>query len=170
MAQNLGFIGLGNVGGKLAGCLLRNGFDLIVHDLERDAAQPFIEQGAVWAKSPGEMTEKADMVITCLPSPEASASVMASKDGILSAMGPGKIWAEMSTTDEAEVKRHGKQRVVVGLEKKNMATDLEAIKNASQYVGRLIKEIDTDWRPQILPANRVPFLPQAPTGCPTPQL
>jgi len=105
--MRIGFIGLGNVGGKLAGCLLRNGFDLIVHDLERDAAQPFIEQDAIWAESPGEMTEKADMVITCLPSPEASATVIASKDGILSAMGPGKIWAEMSTTDETEVKRLG---------------------------------------------------------------
>ena len=106
--MRIGFIGLGNVGGKLAGCLLRNGFDLIVHDLERDAAQPFIEQGAIWAESPGEMTEKADMVIPCPPSPEASATVIASKDGILSAMGPGKIWAEMSTTDESEVKRLGK--------------------------------------------------------------
>jgi hypothetical protein len=46
---------------------------------------------------------------------------------------------------------------VIKLLKKNMATDLEALKNASQYVGRLIKEIDTYWRPQIsLPTSPPP--------------
>jgi len=47
------------------------------------------------------------MVITCLPSPAASAEVMGSRDGILAGMAPGKIWAEMSTTDAKEVGRLG---------------------------------------------------------------
>ena len=42
--MKVGFIGLGNVGGKLAGSLLRNGYDLTVRDLDRDAAQPFLDQ------------------------------------------------------------------------------------------------------------------------------
>ncbi len=42
----VGFIGLGNVGGKLAGSLLRNGIDLTVRDLDSDIAQPFLDGGA----------------------------------------------------------------------------------------------------------------------------
>ena len=60
----VGFIGLGNVGGKLAGSILRNGLPLIVHDLDRDAAAPFLEVGAQWADSPKAMAEACDIVIT----------------------------------------------------------------------------------------------------------
>ena len=105
--MKIGFIGLGNVGGKLSGSLLRNGFDLTVRDLDRAAAAPLLDKGAGWAESPREMAEAVDIVITCLPSPAASAAVMEAEDGILAGLKPGKIWAEMSTTDEAEVTRLG---------------------------------------------------------------
>ncbi len=105
--MQIGFIGLGNVGGKLAGSILRNGFDLTVRDLNREAAERLLAQGAKWAETPKTMTETCDMVITCLPSPAASAAVMEAQDGILAGLCGGKIWAEMSTTDEAEVKRLG---------------------------------------------------------------
>ena len=105
--MKVGFIGLGNVGGKLSGSLLRNGFDLTVRDLDKDVAQPFLDNGAHWAESPKAMAEAVDMVITCLPSPAASAAVMEADDGILAGLRPGSIWAEMSTTDESEVRRLG---------------------------------------------------------------
>ena len=103
--MKIGFIGLGNVGAKLAGSLLRNGFDLTVRDLDKAAAQPFLDQGASWADSPKEMAESCDLVITCLPSPAACAAVMEAEDGALAGLSNGKIWAEMSTTDVEEVKR-----------------------------------------------------------------
>ena len=105
--MKVGFIGLGNVGGKLAGSVLRNGFDLVVRDLDPAAAEPFLENGAVWADTPAELARQCDVIITCLPSPAASAAVMEAPDGILAGLRPGSIWAEMSTTDEAEVKRLG---------------------------------------------------------------
>ena len=105
--MKIGFIGLGNVGAKLAGSLLRNGHDLTVRDLDRTAARPILDQGAKWAGSPAEIAANCDLIITCLPSPAACAEVMEASDGILADLGPGKIWAEMSTTDEAEVKRLG---------------------------------------------------------------
>ena len=74
--MKVGFIGLGNVGGKLAGSLLRNGYDLMVRDLDREIAQPFVDGGARFAESPREMAEQCDLVITCLPSPAASAVSM----------------------------------------------------------------------------------------------
>ncbi len=104
----IGFIGLGNVGAKLAGSVLRNGFDLTVNDLDKSAAAGLLEGGARWAGSAGELAAAVDIVITCLPSPAISAAVMEEPDGILSALGPGKTWAEMSTTDAAEVQRLGK--------------------------------------------------------------
>jgi 3-hydroxyisobutyrate dehydrogenase len=104
-AGTVGFIGLGNVGGKLAGSLLRNGVDLVVRDLDRSAAQPFLDGGAAWAESPRELAERCDVVITCLPSPAASAAVMESEDGVLAGLQSGSIWMEMSTTDDAEIRR-----------------------------------------------------------------
>lgn len=103
----VGFIGLGNVGGKLAGSLLRNGIDLTVLDLDPSAAERFVADGASAAASPAELAETCDVVVTCLPSPSASAAVLEDDDGLLSAWRPGSIWMEMSTTDAAEVQRLG---------------------------------------------------------------
>ena len=112
--MKIGFIGLGNVGGKLASSLLRNGFQLTVRDLDKDTAQPLIKSGASWAESPREMAASVDMLITCLPSPEACRKVMEGPDGVLSGLAQGSIWAEMSTTDETEVKRMGAVVVEAG--------------------------------------------------------
>ena len=60
----VGFIGLGNVGAKLAGSILRNGFDLTVRDLDQALAQPFVDAGASFAESPKQMAESVDVVIT----------------------------------------------------------------------------------------------------------
>ena len=114
--MRIGFIGLGNVGGKLAGSLQRNGFDLTVRDLDPAAAQPFLDAGASWAESPGEIAEDCDTVITCLPSPAACSEVMEADDGILAGLSAGKVWMEMSTTDEAEVRRIGALVVATGAE------------------------------------------------------
>ena len=105
--MKIGFIGLGNVGGKLAGSLMRNGHDVMVRDLEQSVAQPFLDDGASWSDSPKEMASACEVVITCLPSPAASAAVMEAEDGLLQGLTKGKVWLEMSTTDEAEVKRLG---------------------------------------------------------------
>jgi len=105
----VGFIGLGNVGGKLAESILRNGFDLTVRDLDPSKTDPFLNAGASVAQSPKEIAETCEIIITCLPSPSASASVMEDADGILAGLSEGKIWIEMSTTDQNEVLRLGEK-------------------------------------------------------------
>jgi len=105
--MKVGFIGLGNAGGKLAGSLLRNGYDLTVRDLNKDLVNEFVERGANSGRSPKEMAEHCNVVITCLPSPKDCSEVMESKDGVLAGLSEGKIWLEMSTTDEAEIRRIG---------------------------------------------------------------
>lgn len=112
--MKIGFIGLGNVGAKLSGSLLRNGIDLTVRDLNADLVADFVGQGAKPGASPAQMMKDCDAVITCLPSPAASAAVMEGPDGLLGEIGPGKIWMEMSTTDEAEVKRLGEKVIAKG--------------------------------------------------------
>jgi 3-hydroxyisobutyrate dehydrogenase len=112
--MKIGFIGLGNVGGKLAGNLLQSGANLTVRDLDPAQAQPFLDQGAGWADSPAKLVKDTDLVITCLPSPAASSAVMEGDDGLLTTLGPGKIWAEMSTTDAGEMTRLAKRVEATG--------------------------------------------------------
>jgi len=102
--MNVGFIGLGNVGGKLSGSLLRNGHALRVHDLDPALVAAKVGAGAQDGQSPDQLIQNSDVVITCLPSPAASSAVL---DQMLPHIGPGKIWLEMSTTDAAEVTRLG---------------------------------------------------------------
>jgi len=80
---------------------------ITVRDLDRSAADELVSNGAKFGDSASEMARDCDIIITCLPSPAASASVVEGRDGVLEGMTPGTIWAEMSTTDEAEVTRLG---------------------------------------------------------------
>lgn len=96
MATRTGFIGLGAVGGKLAGNLMNNDVALMVHDLEAGRVADFVARGAVAGGSAAEVMRACDVVITSLPSPAASEAVLSE---MLPEMGPGKIWVEMSTTD-----------------------------------------------------------------------
>jgi 3-hydroxyisobutyrate dehydrogenase len=105
--MKIGFIGLGNVGGKLAGSVLRNGHDLVVRDLDDALVADFVGRGAASAASPRDLAEQVDVIITCLPSPAASAAVAEGEDGFLAVMRPGQVWLEMSTTDADEVVRLG---------------------------------------------------------------
>jgi len=78
---------------------------------------PFLDAGAGEASSGAELAERCDVVITCLPTPAASAAVLEAPDGVLAGFGSAvasgsagsgpKIWAEMSTTDHHEVRRLG---------------------------------------------------------------
>ena len=105
--MKIGFIGLGNVGGKLAGSLLRNKFNLTVIDLDDNLVKDFVSKGSATAKSPKELAEKVDLIITCLPSTKICSEVIEKKDGVIEGLSKNKIWLEMSTTDSNEVKRIG---------------------------------------------------------------
>ena len=110
----IGFVGLGNVGSKLAGSLLRNGFDVTVRDLNPERIAEFVARGAKAANSPKDMAQNVDVVVTCLPSPSACSQVMEADDGIIAGLSPGKVWLEMSTTDADELKRIAAKVASVG--------------------------------------------------------
>jgi 3-hydroxyisobutyrate dehydrogenase len=107
-----GFIGLGNLGKHLAANLARGGFDVGVHDLNRVAADPAVAAGARWVESVPELAQSCDALITCLPSPAASAAVM---NEALPLLHPGSTWIEMSTNDFVEVQRVATNLAGVGV-------------------------------------------------------
>jgi 3-hydroxyisobutyrate dehydrogenase len=98
-----GFIGLGNLGAHLASSLVRGGFALTVHDLNKTAAERLIAAGASWADSPKSCAAAVDAVITCLPSPAASRDVVTGANGVLDGLRAGGTWIEMSTNDRHEI-------------------------------------------------------------------
>jgi 3-hydroxyisobutyrate dehydrogenase len=95
-----GFVGLGHLGKHLAANLVRGGFDVSVFDLDRSSADMVLAAGARWRASLTALARDCDCLITCLPSPAATASVLQTALPVMSA---GSTWIEMSTNDFAEV-------------------------------------------------------------------
>ena len=112
--MRVGFIGLGNVGGKLAGSLLRNGIDLVVQDLDPGKVREFTSAGASAGDTPASVASECEVVITCLPNPQASSAVTEGRDGLLEGVQAGNVWCEMSTTDQQEVRRIGDAFAALG--------------------------------------------------------
>ena len=106
--MRVGFIGLGNLGYRLANNLVVSNVETFIYDLKRDLGKELEEKGAVWMDSPQRVAESCDICITCLPSPEAVSIVLEGSDGLLKGLGPEKLWIEMSTTDSEEVIRLGR--------------------------------------------------------------
>ncbi len=97
-----GYIGLGNLGGHIAMCLIRAGFDVTVYDLDKSLSDRHIKAGATWATTPKQLAEQVDHVFTCLPSPVISEKVLLQ---ILEGMKPGSTWIENSTNGRDEIIR-----------------------------------------------------------------
>jgi 3-hydroxyisobutyrate dehydrogenase len=107
-----GFIGLGSLGKHLAANLTRGGFDVTVHDLHRPSAEPLLALGARWAESVASLAQHCDGLITCLPTPAASAAVM---ELALPQLAAGSTWLEMSTNDFAEIEALAARAAQVGV-------------------------------------------------------
>ncbi len=113
--MRVGFVGVGRLGGHLAASLVRAGFSLVVHDLDRRAAGGLEASGARWADSCAELARSVDVVITCLPSPSAVASALEADDGVLAGLASGSTWIDMSTNDRRELLRLAEAAAEVGM-------------------------------------------------------
>jgi len=105
-----GFIGLGHIGKFLAGSLVRNGFEVTVYDLNKEAAAPLVAKGAKLAGSIKELCDASDTVFTCLPSPRAIDIVLTGNDGVIDSLASRSVaatWVDMSTNDQSETLRLG---------------------------------------------------------------
>jgi 3-hydroxyisobutyrate dehydrogenase len=107
-----GFVGLGHLGRHLARNLLRGGFSVGVYDLDRGAVEPLLAAGALAPESVPMLANSCECLITCLPSPAATARVL---ELALPAMLSGSTWIEMSTNDFAEVEAHARRAQQLGI-------------------------------------------------------
>ena len=103
--MNVGFIGLGHMGGPMSLNMLRAGIPMVVHDLNKEAAEEHIALGATWAESPAEVAAQVDVLVTMLPGPPQVESVMFGTDGAFDALRSGACWTDMSTSTPAAAAR-----------------------------------------------------------------
>jgi 3-hydroxyisobutyrate dehydrogenase-like beta-hydroxyacid dehydrogenase len=97
MATTIGFVGLGRMGGNMAGRLLAAGYPIYGEEQTRAHAQGLVQRGLRWRDTPREVVEAADVVFTSLPDDGVLEVVASGPDGILAGLAAGKIWVDMST-------------------------------------------------------------------------
>ena len=102
--MNIAFIGLGNMGGKMAQNLLKSGLTVYGFDLSEVAIQHFTEAGGVVCHSPQDAVKDADIVITMLPAAKHVKDVYLGEDGILKALKAGSLCIDSSTIDPQTIK------------------------------------------------------------------
>jgi 3-hydroxyisobutyrate dehydrogenase-like beta-hydroxyacid dehydrogenase len=103
--MQVGFIGLGTMGASMAANLQKAGYRLVVNDVRREAAEPHLAAGAVWAASPRDVAEAAEVVFTSLPGPLEVEAVALGEGGLISAMRKGGAYFDLSTNSPTLVRR-----------------------------------------------------------------
>jgi 3-hydroxyisobutyrate dehydrogenase-like beta-hydroxyacid dehydrogenase len=103
--MKVGFIGLGTMGSSMALNTLKGGHEMVVHDLNRNAAGPHLEAGATWAETPREVAAASEIVFTSLPGPPEVEAVALGEQGILRGASAGKVYFDLSTNSPTLVRR-----------------------------------------------------------------
>jgi 3-hydroxyisobutyrate dehydrogenase len=116
MNDQVGYVGLGNLGFHLAMGLVRAGHHVTVTDLNRDLADRLIDAGATWADSAAEVASQSTVVFTCLPSPAVVDAVVCGSNGILQGLASGGTWIDNSTNDRSETLRLAERCAEVGVD------------------------------------------------------
>ncbi len=93
----LGFIGIGNMGSRIAKRLLEHGYQVIAYNRSREAAEALVKYGATVAESIAELASKADVILSSLTNDDAIKSVYADPEGVFAHMRRGSAIVEMST-------------------------------------------------------------------------
>jgi 3-hydroxyisobutyrate dehydrogenase-like beta-hydroxyacid dehydrogenase len=93
----LGFVGLGAMGGQIAGRLLASGNVVHGTNRTRSKAEPLLERGLIWSDSPRAVAEQADVVFSMVTDDAALEAITLGPDGILAGLRPGSVYVDMST-------------------------------------------------------------------------
>jgi 3-hydroxyisobutyrate dehydrogenase-like beta-hydroxyacid dehydrogenase len=101
---DVGFVGLGVMGGGVAKRLLDAGHSLTVWNRTREKAEPLLEEGAAWGDSPGAVAEASEYVFTMVTNTAAVRAVCEGRDGILAGLAPGEVYVDMSTASPANTR------------------------------------------------------------------
>ena len=106
-AIRVGFIGLGTMGGNAARNIMRHDFDLVVHDIRKDAARPLIELGAAWGETPADVISRVDVVVTMVFGPNEIEQLVRGENGLLAGDCAGKTWIDLTTSRPALMRELG---------------------------------------------------------------
>ena len=98
---NLGFVGLGVMGGRMAGRLLDAGHTVTGYNRTRSKAQWLLDAGMSWADSPKDVARSCDVTFSMVSNTEALLAITGGDDGLLAGLSPGKIYVDMSTVGPA---------------------------------------------------------------------
>ncbi len=98
---NLGYVGLGVMGGRMADRLISKGHKVTGYNRTRQKAQWLVDRGMKWADTPREVAAAADAVFVMVTDSAALDAVTRGPDGILAGLGPGKLVIDMSTVSPA---------------------------------------------------------------------
>jgi 3-hydroxyisobutyrate dehydrogenase-like beta-hydroxyacid dehydrogenase len=98
---NLGYVGLGVMGGRMVQRLLEKGHTVTGNNRTKSKAQWLLDRGMKWADTPRAVAESADVTFSMVTDSSALESIANGPDGILAGLGPGKIWIDMSTVSPA---------------------------------------------------------------------
>ena len=98
---NLGFVGLGVMGGEMVNRLLSKGHSVVGYNRTRPKAEWLIQKGMKWGNTPREVAANAEVVLSMVTNSAALKAVMEGPDGLLEAVTPGKIFVDISTVSPA---------------------------------------------------------------------
>jgi 3-hydroxyisobutyrate dehydrogenase-like beta-hydroxyacid dehydrogenase len=113
--MNIGFIGIGRMGGHMSGHILEAGYDLTVHDIRKEAASHLLEKGAKWADTPSAVAETCDLVFTSLPAPKEMQEVVYGSNGLMEGWKDGDIYVDMTTNSPAILRQVAGDALVKGV-------------------------------------------------------
>lgn len=101
--REVGFVGLGNMGGAMVEAILKGGYRVSVYDIDPEAASSLEPLGAQEAAGPGSLAARADLILTSLPDARAVRGVYLGEEGLISGVRPGSVLVELSTIDPTTV-------------------------------------------------------------------
>lgn len=111
---NLGFVGLGSMGGEMARRLLEAGHSVTGFNRTRSRAQWLLDLGMAWGETPRAVAQSSDVILSMVRDTEALRAVTGGPDGLLAGLGPGKFYIDMSTVSPAASKQIAAQVAATG--------------------------------------------------------
>ena len=110
--MKVGFIGIGTMGGHMALNVRAKGYEVIVNDIRRAAAEPHLKAGATWADTARQVAEASDVVFTSLPGPK---EVQAVAEELIAGMRKGTAWFDLSTNSPTVVRQLSERFAAKGI-------------------------------------------------------
>ena len=114
--MKVGFIGVGQMGIHMSRHVMEAGFELVVNDVNKDAAASLVKDGAEWADTPAAVAESCRVVVSCLPTPQIVEDIVLGPVGLKNNWQSGDIYIDMSTNSPSTVRRIAEAAAALGVE------------------------------------------------------